>query len=96
MATPICFWLTSTQINRVSDRERAAGDTRPPVPDYTTVDITARTTYQKFELAASVHNLFNATVLEPSLPGSTPANVPIPNDLPTVPRTIWLQAVYKL
>jgi outer membrane receptor protein involved in Fe transport len=89
-------WLTSTQINRVSDRLRAAGDTRAPVPDYTTVDITARTTFDKIELAASVRNLFDAIVLEPTLPGSTPANVPIPNDLPMAPRSLWLQATYKL
>ena len=89
-------WLTSTQINRVSDRIRAAGDTRPPVSDYTTVDLTARTIYQKFEFAASVHNLLNATVLEPTLSGTTPANVQIPNDLPTLPRTVWLQLSYKM
>lgn len=89
-------WLSSVQINRVSDRMRAAGDTRPPVPDYTTLDLTARTTRDKIEYAASVRNLLNATVLEPSL-GSTPVSrVLIPNDLPMAPRSVWLQASYKL
>lgn len=77
-------WLLSPQINWVADRKRAAGDTRPQVPDYTTVDITARTTHGKnqWDFAASVRNLFNATVLEPSLaPGTA-----IPNDLPLAPR----------
>jgi iron complex outermembrane receptor protein len=85
-------WLTSTQIDRVADRMRAPGDTRPPVPDYTTVDMTARTTRDKIEYAASVRNLFNATVLEPSLaPGTA-----IPYDLPQAPRSVWLQLSYKL
>ena len=89
-------WLTSTQINRVSDRMRAVGDTRSPVQDYTTVDMTARTTRDKIEYSASVRNLFNATVLEPSL-GTTPASsVLIPNDLPMAPRSVWLQLSYKL
>ncbi len=90
-------WLASTQVNRVADRQRAAGDNRPDVPDYTTVDITLRTTRGKkqWEFAASVRNLFNADVREPSLPGvNTPAA--IPNDLPMAPRWFYLQAIYKL
>lgn len=86
-------WLTSAQINRVADRRRAAGDKRPQVPDYTTVDMTLHTTRgrNQWDYAASVRNLFNATVLEPSLaPGTA-----IPNDLPMAPRSAWLQANYK-
>jgi outer membrane receptor protein involved in Fe transport len=88
-------WLSSVQINQVSDRKRTPGDIRPPVPDYTTVDVAARTTRDKIEYSAAVRNLFNATVLEPSLPGPTVATVPIPNDLPQAPRSVWLQVVYK-
>lgn len=86
-------WLFSTQLNRVMDRERAPGDTRPPVPDYTTVDLTARTSLgsNQWSVAASVRNLFNATVLEPSLAPGT-----IPNDLPMAPRALWVQLAYKL
>jgi iron complex outermembrane receptor protein len=85
-------WLSSVQVNRVSDRMRAPGDTRPLVPDYTTVDLTARTTRDKIEYSASVRNLFNVTVLEPSLaPGTA-----IPYDLPQAPRSVWLQLLYKL
>ena len=86
-------WLSSTQVNRVMDRKRPAGDIRPPVPDYTTWDMTVRTnrSASQWEYAASVHNLFNAKVLEPSLsPGTA-----IPNDLPTVPRSWWLQVTYR-
>jgi len=87
-------WLSSTQINRVMERMRPAGDTRPAVPDYTTVDMTVRTDHSKsrWEVSASVHNLFNATGLEPSLaPGTV-----IPNDLPVVGRTVWLQVMHRL
>lgn len=87
-------WLASTQINRVADRKRAAGDVRPDIADYTTVDLTVRTTSKKtsWNFAASVRNLFNADVREPSLaPGTA-----IPNDLPMAPRSAYLQATFRL
>lgn len=86
-------WLFSSQLNRVMDRKRAAGDTRPPVPDYTTVDLTARSQLDggQWTIAASVRNLFDATVLEPSLAPGT-----IPNDLPMAPRAFWVQLVYRM
>lgn len=86
-------WMLSPQFNWVADRKRAAGDRRPPVPDYKTVDITLRTTRGKdqWDFAASVRNLFDATVLEPSLaPGTA-----IPNDLPMAGRSLYLQAAYR-
>jgi len=87
-------WQASGQVNWVADRKRPAGDTRPDVPDYTTVDLTLRTTRAKdqWDFMGTVRNLFNADVREPSLaPGTA-----IPNDLPMAPRAIYLQAVYKL
>ena len=86
-------WLAGPQINRVADRRRPFGDTRPQAPDYTTVDLTVRTVQNedRWGYAASLRNLFGATVLEPSrAPGA------IPNDLPMAPRSLWLQATYKL
>lgn len=86
--------LLSTQLSRVADRRRAAGDTRPAIADYTTVDVTLRTGRGKkqWEFAGSVRNLFNADVREPSLaPGLT-----LPNDLPMAPRSLYLQAIYNL
>jgi iron complex outermembrane receptor protein len=87
-------WLASSQINWVADRQRAAGDTRPAIPDYKTVDLTLRTNRSKnrWGFAASARNLFNADVREPSLaPG-----LAIPYDLPMAPRSLYLQAIYKL
>jgi iron complex outermembrane receptor protein len=86
-------WFAGTQLNRVMDRRRTAGDDRPKVPDYTTVDLTLRSaSLGSWEFAASVRNLFAADVREPSLaPGTA-----IPEDLPMAPRALWLQASYKL
>lgn len=87
-------WLSSLQLNRVAGRKRAAGDDRAAIPDYTTVDLTLRTTGSRaaWEFAASARNLFNATVLEPSLaPG-----LALPYDLPMPGRTWWLQLAHRL
>jgi iron complex outermembrane receptor protein len=87
-------WLLSPQINWVADRKRAAGDTRPSVPDYTTIDMTIvriSRVKNQWDFSASVLNLFNATVLEPTLNDGK-----VPNDLPMAPRSLWLQAIYKL
>jgi len=87
-------WMFSGQVNYVANRKRAAGDTRPPVPDYTTMDLTLRTEQRKnsWSFAASVRNLFNADAREPSLaPGTS-----IPNDLPMAPRTLYVQAMYQM
>ena len=84
-------WQGSLQGNRVTNRLRAAGDTRSPVPDYNSVDATLRTNLGKnWELAGSVRNLFDATIIEPTLPGT------VPTDLPQAGRSWYLQALYKL
>jgi iron complex outermembrane receptor protein len=97
-------WLASSQVNWVADRKRAVGDTRPAVPDYTTVDLTLRTQRgnHEWDFAASIRNLFNADVREPSLyavPVAGRPDIPtssIPNDLPQAGRSLYLQAVYSL
>lgn len=87
-------WLASTQVNWVADRKRAATDTRPDIADYTTVDLTLRTTNSKdqWNFAGSLRNLFNTEVREPTAaPGTS-----IPNDLPMPGRSVYLQMIYKL
>jgi iron complex outermembrane receptor protein len=86
-------WQLSAQANRVADRKRPAGDARRPIPDYTTVDLTARTRLgHDWQFMGSIRNLFDAKVLEPSLaPG-----LAIPNDLPMPGRTLYFQLQYKL
>ncbi|MBS1189044.1 MAG: TonB-dependent receptor [Rhodocyclaceae bacterium] len=86
-------WLGSAQVNHVADRKRAAGDNRPQVPDYTTLDLTLATRRHKnqWDFTAKVRNLFDADVREPS-----PAAAQIPNDLPMARRAFYLQAVYRM
>lgn len=84
----------SSQLNWVARRERAAGDARPALADYHTLDLalTTRRGRQHWNFTASVHNLFNADVREPSIaPGLT-----IPHDLPMASRALSLQAIYQL
>jgi outer membrane receptor for ferrienterochelin and colicin len=84
-------WQASLQGNRVLNRERAAGDSREPVPDYNSVDATLRANFGKhWELAGSVRNLFDARIIEPTLPNT------VPTDLPQAGRSWYLQAMYKL
>ena len=87
-------FFAGAQLNWVADRKRAAGDLRKPIADYTTVDLSLRTMPNKGQwgFAASVRNLFDADVREPSLgPG-----LQLPNDLPMAPRALTLQATYQL
>ncbi|KAB2922799.1 MAG: TonB-dependent receptor [Dechloromonas sp.] len=86
-------WHLSTQVNHVADRRRAAGDTRPDLPDYTSTDLTLRSERSKsgWDFSASVYNLFNADIREPSRTGSG-----ITYDLPLPGRTFWLQARFSL
>jgi outer membrane receptor protein involved in Fe transport len=87
-------WMTSTQVNWVADRNRAPGDVRPKIADYATLDVSVRTSSRKkqWEFSGSVRNLLNADVREPSVaPGTA-----IPNDLPMAPRSLYLQASYRL
>lgn len=84
--------LASLQVNHVAGRVRAAGDARPPVADYTSVDLTLRRDAARSGWSAmlTVRNLFNADIREPSLaPGV------IPNDLPQAPRALYLELGYR-
>lgn len=86
-------WQLHGQVNYIADRKRAWGDNRPNIPDYTTVDLTLRTQQTKkgWDFAASVRNVFDADVREPSQSGSG-----IIYDLPMPGRTFWLQGRYSL
>ena len=82
----------SSQINRVAGRQREVGDVRPAIADYTTLDLALRGRLGNWELSLTARNLLNADVREPSpAPG-----LALPHDLPMAPRTLALQAQYKL
>lgn len=89
-------WLLGTQLNWVADRKRAAGDPRPAIADYTTVDLSVSTTGKDapWSFSLGVRNVFNADVREPSVLRGSSAD--IPNDLPMAGRSAYVQAVYRL
>ena len=75
------LWQLGGTVNYVADRAREPGDTRPQIPDYTTVDLSLRR--EKFagnwQLRATVTNLFNRDAREPTLaPGNIPFDLPLP------------------
>lgn len=86
-------WQLSGQVNVVAERKRAWGDTRPDVPDYTSVDLSLRSdrTRRGWDFSAAIYNLFNADIREPTKAGSG-----ITYDMPMPARTFWLQARYSL
>ena len=87
-------WTANAQANWIAGRDRVAGDLRPNVPNYHTVDLTLRkgtARHGQWDVAFSVRNLFNATVLEPS-----PAPGNIPYDFPMARRSGYIQLRYGL
>lgn len=86
-------WALDTQLNYVADRKREPSDTRPPIADYHTVDLTLRTNNQNNDwgVACKVLNLFNADAREPS-----PSPGLIPNDLPLAPREWRFELSHQL
>jgi iron complex outermembrane receptor protein len=86
-------WQFGATVNHVAGRLREPGDPRPPVRDFSTVDLTMRRERigNGWEVRAGVSNLFNADVREPSF---APGN--IPNDLPMPKRAFNVQLVHRL
>ncbi len=83
----------SVHLNRVGARQRAPGDARQALAGYTAVDMALRSQLAggQWEWSASVHNLLNADIREPSpAPG-----LAFPFDLPQAPRALALQLLRK-
>lgn len=82
------LWQFGTTVNHVADRMREPGDTRPQIPDYTTVDLTLRR--EKFadgwDARIMVTNLFNRDAREPTF-----RSVQMISDLPLPGRAFYIQ-----
>lgn len=87
------LWQFGATLNHVADRKRQAGDLRPPVADYTTLDLNLRREqlFGGWSVSGMVLNAFNHDAREPSL---APGNIPF--DLPLPGRTLYVQFQYKL
>ncbi len=83
-------WFLNSQLNWVGDRERAAGDTRPEIDDYTLVNLSLRREEiaPNLDITLSALNLFDEDAYEPS-------NGVIPDDYPLEGRSVWLQLSYR-
>jgi len=85
-------WFLDTQVKFTKDRQRAYGDSRPPIADYTTVDLTlhykdVRNT--AWGLAIGLRNLFDRDIREPSLAQQ------IPYDYPQAKRHWFVELNYQ-
>lgn len=92
-------WAVHAQLNQIGERPRVDSDTRPSLAGYGTVDLSLHMNPKasSWGLSASVRNLLNADVREPS-PFDRSALQPfisIPNDYPQAGRTFYVQATYK-
>lgn len=87
------LWQLGVKANHVADRDRQPGDARPPVADYTTVDLTLRRekVAGNWDFRATILNLLNRSAREPSF---APGNIPF--DLPLPGRAIYLQFQHAL
>ncbi len=92
-------WQWSSQVNHVAGRSRPPGDTRKPVRDQTTMDLTWRSprSASGWEFRASVRNLFDAKLEEPSLYSAGDAiPVLVPGDLPLAGRSLFVQLSLRM
>lgn len=86
-------WTLDTQVNWIADRKRVAGDTRPPVDDYATVDFVLRgkKLWKDWDASLILRNALDADAREPSPPPGL-----IPDDLPLPGRAWYLQFQHRL
>lgn len=86
-------WQAGAGITHVAGRKRQPADTRPPIADYTTTDVTLRRDrlLGNWELRASILNVFNTDAREPTF---APGNIPF--DLPLPGRAFYFQLSHKL
>jgi iron complex outermembrane receptor protein len=91
-------WKWHTQLTWIGERDREPNDTRDPLKGYVTVDLTlrSRAILKNLDLSASVRNVFDADVREPSRgPGPTSTSAAIPDDLPQAGRNFYVAAEYR-
>ena len=81
-------WQLGTTVDYVASRAREPNDPRPPVPDYTMVNLNLRREKiaNGWEVRGMVYNLFNRSAWEPTFKSSN-----IPSDLPLPGRTLFIQ-----
>lgn len=84
-------WSLNSQLYWVSDRERAAGDLRPPIADYTLLNFTLlrKNILPHLGLSLAIRNAANSDAREPS--GGA-----IKDDYPLESRSVWFGLTYAI
>ena len=87
------LWQLDATVNNVSGRMREPGDTRPLIPNYTTVDLTLHREKiaNEWEISAKVMNLFNVDAREPTFKAAG-----MFSDLPLAGRNYYIQLQHNL
>ncbi len=82
-------WSLNSQFGWISDRERPVTDLRPPISDYSLVNLTLnrKNLLPDLDLQLAVRNAANADAREPS-------SGTIPDDYPLESRSFWLGLTY--
>ena len=83
-------WSLDGQIKWIADRQRAVGDTRDQIDDYTLVGITLRrkNLFKYWDLAVAVRNLLDEDVREPT-------GTAIPDDYPMPGRSVYAEVRFQ-
>ena len=84
-------WSLNSQLNWVASRERAVGDLRADIDDYTLLNLTLnrKNILPQLDLAFAVRNAANADAREPS-------SGTITDDYPLDSRSLWLSLNYTI
>jgi outer membrane receptor for ferrienterochelin and colicins len=82
-------WHLNSQLNWVGDRQRAAGDSRPVIADYTLLNFTLhrKQILRDLDLSFAIRNATDENASEPS-------SGTIPEDYPLESRSAWLGLTY--
>lgn len=91
-------WDANLQAKWIADRQRDANDPRPPIDDYTLVNLTIRrlNIVNHLDIALIGQNLLDEEAYEPSpVESSSPAGSLVPGDFPLEGRAVYLKLDYR-
>jgi len=90
-------WSLGTQVKWIADRERAVGDPRTDISDFTVVDTTLRRrdVLPNMDVSFSVRNVFDEDIREPSIyDASNSQGATVANDFPMAGRSVYAEATF--
>jgi iron complex outermembrane receptor protein len=87
-------WSATGELRWIADRNREPMDPRPPVDDYTLVNLNLEREHiaGRLDLGLRVRNLLDENAREPSPTETVPSGSLIPDDFPLEERSVHLTA----